>query len=145
MSTPTQPGYVEAVVGQLGVVNANGALLLPGCLTKDTKVVLVSAFNHGLEDGDEPIGMGEVFEEDGHIIFRGRLSVWMPRPRAIHDRLRVMGRKTRWSIAFEILQSHEESRDGRTIEVIRQLRVYEVSPVAQPASAGTYTRALVPI
>lgn len=144
MSNPHLPGYVEIVATLLNEPDDEGLILAPGCLSRSRSVVLISDYDHSILQGDEAMGMGSMCEEGSVLVFRGRYDIWLPRPRAVFDLLQVVAPRVRWSIGFDILESHEEVRAGKRVKVVTQADVWEISPVSKPASKGTYTRAITP-
>lgn len=132
------PGQVEAIVATMGVPCLNDRMFAPGSI-ESGRLVFISIFDHLVLKGDEAVGMGTVFVEGNVVVLRGRYDIHTPRGRGAHERVRAMGHRVRWSLGFNILDSHREEVAGRSLEVITRAWPIEVSPVWKPADPSTRT------
>lgn len=132
---------IEAVVGQLGVVDRDGDIVAETAVEADD--VLLSDYGHSVVLRlDPPVGAGRIRVDDaGRLIFRGE---YFATDRAEQARrvVRALGGRGRWSIGYRVHESREpgelERRRGAR-QVLTRVEVFEVSPVATPAASGTAT------
>lgn len=131
----------EAVVATLGVVDHDGDVLLPGALVGQA-VPVYPAHVHA----SVPLGKAWLEERGAEVIARGEFNLSEPGQTwcsAIKFDLDAEHGPPlqQWSFAFTIPPGGAsiEERAGRTIRVLRELEVLEVSPVLRGAGIGTRT------
>lgn len=131
-------GAVVARLARLGVVDLQGDIVEPGCLGGPAPVV-ISGWNHSAYQGAIPVGTGTVAEEGGYLVLRGRLLLATQGGREVHEVLRALGPRGRWSWGFSIVESRPDKVDGARVRRLVRIRVSEASPVLSPASIGSGT------
>ena len=95
-----------------------------------------------------PIGKGRVFEKDGDAFAEFRLNLDTEAGKQWHAALKFdldskNGKPLQeWSYGFKVLESVDETRDGKSIRVLKRLEVFEVSPVVKGSGVGTGTVAI---
>ena len=90
-----------------------------------------------------PIGKGRVFEKGDHAFAEFKLNLDIQAGKEWHQALLFDMKNgeplTEWSYGFRVLESHEDTRDGKGVRVLEKLDVFEVSPVVKGAGVGTHT------
>lgn len=131
-------GEIKAVFATLDVIDRDGDVLLPKSI--GTQRVRLSAYGHQSWAGAMPIGKGEVVEQGNEAIFAGRVFLDMPHAKEQFDLVRNMGDLQEWSFSLQDVVAENAQRDGKSVRMIKSVRVHEVSPVF--AGAGLDTRLL---
>lgn len=143
--TPTQfkideAGSVSVAFAQLNVIDRDGDLTLPGAFP--TKAVPMSAYGHTSWMGELPIGKGTVHEEGEWAIFDGQFLMETDQGRNAYHTVKAMADLQEWSYGYDPLDYAYETRDGKTVRILRKQDPLEVSPVLIGAGLGTHTRAI---
>lgn len=131
-------GEIRAVFATLDVIDRDGDVLLPKSI--GTQRVRLSSYGHQSWAGAMPIGKGEAVEQGNEAIFAGRVFLDMPHAKEQFDLVRNMGDLQEWSFSLQDVVSDNVQRDGKSVRMIKSVRVHEVSPVF--AGAGLHTRLL---
>lgn len=132
-----QPGAVVACFSTFGIVD------------KDSDIVLASAFTDGQEvpltwhhEWNRPVGKGVIRVDADRAVFDGAFFLETQAGMEAYKTVKAMGSLQEYSWGFQVLDSSYESRDGRAVRVIKQAKVYEVSPVLVGAGENTRTLAI---
>jgi hypothetical protein len=137
-------GEVEAIVGNIGVVDLDGDVILPGAIAPGNRVQF-SSWEHDLViQKAAPAGIGTMVEEDGNVVLRGRFFTTTERGREALATVKELGEDGRWSFGFP-------NRTAKTARLTPELKALgarralsyidpmEVSPVFRPAGLMTRT------
>ncbi len=93
-----------------------------------------------------PLGKGRVFEKGDEAFVEFKLNLDTVAGKDWHAALKfdlANGKPIQeWSYGFRVLESQEETRDGKRVRVLEKLDVFEVSPVVKGAGVGTGTVAI---
>lgn len=143
-------GEVTAVVYQLGEVDRDREVVMPGAFADGTRVRL-SEYGHSLilsqvrgtgEPAEPPVGKGVLVNENGRAVFRGKYFLSTTRGREAFATAKEMGPDQPWSFTFWVTESQPASEEWRAKgarRVITAIEPFEVSPVTISASRDTYT------
>lgn len=132
-------GHVRAVFATLDVVDHDGDILTKGAIP-DNAPVVISGFNHeAWQAGAWPIGKGTVRVQGNQAILNGQLFLNTDAGAEAYELLAQLGDLAEWSFGFNIV---DPDRDAKGHRIIRQVDLFEVSPVLKGAGVGTRTMAL---
>ena len=90
-----------------------------------------------------PIGKGRIFEQGDEALAEFKLNLDIPSGQAWHKALQfdlANGKALQeWSFGFQVIDAADETRDGSSVRVLKELDVFEVSPVVLGAGVDTGT------
>lgn len=133
-------GVVRARFATLGVKDLDGDVTEPGAFGKQR--VKVSAFNHGSWGSGLPVGVGQIQEKGDEVIADLKFFMDTTHGRDHFETVKGLGDLGEWSYGFDVAESRqptEEERQKGVRRVLKQLKVFEVSPVLRGAGVGTAT------
>ena len=141
-TTDDEKGNVEAVFSVFNNLDSDGDVVVPGAIKsgfKDDQVPMVFAHKW-----DQPIGKGKIVQEDDKAVFKGKFFMGTEEA---YNLAKEMGDLQEWSFGFRIndYEVSEFKKDGESVGDVRYLKdleVYEVSPVLVGANRQTYTLAI---
>ena len=140
-----EKGSVEAVFSVFNKLDTDGDVVLPSAIKsgfKDDQVPMVFAHKW-----DQPIGKGVITSDDEKATFRGNFFMDTEAGKEAYHLAKAMADLQEWSFGFRINDSEVKeykSEDGDEISArfLKDLTVYEVSPVLVGANRETYTLAI---
>ena len=140
-----EKGSVEAVFSVFNKLDTDGDVVLPSAIKsgfKDDQVPMVFAHKW-----DQPIGKGVITSDDEKATFRGNFFMDTEAGKEAYHLAKAMADLQEWSFGFRINDSEVKeykSEDGDEISArfLKDLTVYEVSPVLVSANRETYTLAI---
>ena len=133
-------GYIEAAFAQLDVVDHDGDITRPGAFPQ--KSVPMSAYGHTSWDGALPVGKGDIVEEDGWAVFKGQFFMDTTHGRDAFVTVKGLGDLAEYSYGYNVTDGGPSTVGGKSVNEIRALEVWEVSPVLRGAGIGTHTLAI---
>ena len=144
-TTDDEKGNVEAVFSVFNNLDSDGDVVVPGAIKsgfKDDQVPMVFAHKW-----DQPIGKGKIVQEDDKAVFKGKFFMGTEAGKEAYNLAKEMGDLQEWSFGFRIndYEVAEFKKDGESVGDVRYLKdleVYEVSPVLVGANRQTYTLAI---
>lgn len=132
-------GEVEAVFSTLDVVDKDGDIT-PASAFRDGQRVKISAYNHSIWDGAMPVGVGTIHVDGNEAILKGRFFMSTTGGRETFEVVKALGESQEWSYGFEVMDSEKDTKDGKPVRILKDLNVFEVSPVFIGAGVNTHTR-----
>ena len=132
-----------AKIATLEAVDHDGDTYEPGAFGEQQVKVLAGHSWDGV-----PLGKGRVFEKDGDALVEFKLNLETDAGQQWHKALKFDLDKSNgpplqeWSYGFKVLESVDETREGKSIRVLKRLEVFEVSPVVKGSGVGTGTIAI---
>ena len=138
-------GKVEAVFSVFNTVDSDGDVVLPNSIKSgfgDKGVAMV--WGH---DWKDVIGRGEIVTDNDKAVFKGEFIMDTERGREAYNTVKAMGDLQQWSFGYEVVDSEKGAfqKDGfetQDVRYLKELRVWEVSPVLVGANQETYTLAV---
>jgi len=135
-------GSVEAVFSVFNNIDTDGDVVLPGAIKsgfKDNQVPMVFAHKW-----DQPIGKGVISQDDDKATFTGNFFMDTEAGKEAYHLAKGMADLQEWSFGFRINDAEVKefkSEDGEEISArfLKDLTVFEVSPVLVGANRETYT------
>ena len=137
-------GKVEAVFSIFNEMDSDGDVVLPESIKSgygDKGVAMV--WGH---DWKDVIGRGEIVQDGEKATFKGQFIMDTARGREAFNTVKAMGDLQQWSFGYEVVDSENGkfTKDGIETDVryLKDLRVWEVSPVLVGANQNTHTLAV---
>ena len=134
-------GKVEAGFSKFNEIDSDNDVVLPGSIKSgfgDKGVAMVWA-----HDWQKVIGRGEIEQDEEKAIFKGQFIMDTQEGRDAYATVKAMGDLQQWSFGYEVLDSENGSfqKDGKSSDAryLKELKVWEVSPVLVGANQNTYT------
>ena len=140
-----EKGSVEAVFSVYNNQDSDGDVVLPGAVKsgfKDNQVPMVFAHKW-----DQPIGKGTITEGEESAVFKGSFFMETEAGKEAYNLVKSMGDLQQWSFGFRVNDSEmgklqKDGEDEADVRFLKDLTVYEVSPVLVGANQETYTLAI---
>ena len=140
-----EKGSVEAVFSVYNNQDSDGDVVLPGAVKsgfKDNQVPMVFAHKW-----DQPIGKGTITEGEESAVFKGSFFMETEAGKEAYNLVKSMGDLQQWSFGFRVNDSEmgklqKDGEDESDVRFLKDLTVYEVSPVLVGANQETYTLAI---
>jgi phage head maturation protease len=136
-------GRVEAVFSTFGVIDHDGDMTEPSAFEHGSKV-LISAYNHKSWEGALPAGKGTIEVTASGARLKGQFFMNTQHGRDTFETVKALAADGLgdWSYGFEVKESDREDHEGKSVRVLKKLKVFEVSPVIKGAGIGTQTLAV---
>lgn len=134
-------GSFEAVFATLNVRDKDGDVIVPGSI-ENGEPVRISAYNHSSWGGALPVGKGKITEENDELVVRGKFFKTTDAGRETYNTVKELDDLTEWSFGFDTIEAESGELDGKRVNFLRKLKVYEVSPVLLGAGINTRTTAI---
>ena len=132
-------GEVNAVIATLNVKDHDGDVTLPGAFGEQ-EVPIVPTHNWG----SVPLGKAKIREDGDDVVAEMRCNLDIEDGRKWYSALKFDFEngppKQEYSYGYDILESDRGTQDGEPVQLLKKLKVIEVSPVM--LGAGKYTRTL---
>ena len=146
LTTDEIEGKVEAVFSNFNEVDSDGDVVLAGSIKSgfgEKGVAMVWA-----HDWKDVVGRGEIIQDDEKAVFKGQFIMDTERGRDAFNTVKAMGELQQWSFGYEVLDAENGmfKKDGSENEIevrfLKDVKVWEVSPVLVGANQNTYTMAV---
>lgn len=133
-------GHVSAVFSTFGVVDKDGDVTQKGAI-KDGTPVVISAYNHQSWGGALPVGKGHVRVTGDEAHLDGQFFLNTTHGRDTFETVKQLAAEGlgEWSYGFDVVDSGRDEVEGKSVRVLKELRVHEVSPVMLGAGNNTRT------
>jgi hypothetical protein len=132
-------GQATARFASFGLVDADGDLTEPGAFGPDGQEVIVSAYGHRSWAGDLPVGKA-VLRSD-HTAAYADLQFFMDTQagRDTFSVLRSLGDLQEFSYGYRVEEAAPgtDPKSGQRIQILRRVKVHEISPVLKGAGVNT--------
>lgn len=140
-----EKGAVEAVFSVYNNLDSDGDVVIPGAIKsgfKDNQVPMVFAHKW-----DQPIGKGVIETHDDKAVFKGSFFMGTEAGKEAYNLAKEMGDLQEWSFGFrindyEVAPFQKDGLDEVEARYLKDLEVFEVSPVLVGANRETYTLAI---
>lgn len=135
-------GQVEAVFSIFNSLDSDGDVVMPGAVKsgfKNNQVPMV--WSH---KWDMPIGKGTIKQDKDKAVFKGEFFMDTESGKEAYNLVKNMGDMQQWSFGYKVNDSEFAKADGQDSDAryLKDLTVYEVSPVLVGANQDTYTLAI---
>ena len=140
-----ESGQVEAVFSIFNSLDSDGDVVMPGAVKsgfKNDQVPMV--WSH---KWDMPIGKGTITQDDAKAVFKGEFFMDTESGKEAYNLVKNMGDMQQWSFGYKVNDSEfgktkDDGGDDTNARYLKDLTVYEVSPVLVGANQDTYTLAI---
>lgn len=133
-------GTVRAVFATFATIDHDGDVILPGALTNGAEVV-ISAYGHQSHVGALPVGKGRVVTTTTEAILDGEFFLDTTAGRDTFTTVKNLGPLGEWSFSLHDVVSERGTWKGEPANLLKSIRVKEVSPVLMGAGINTRTLA----
>jgi hypothetical protein len=127
-------GKFQAIFSRFDVIDHDGDVTVPGAFS-DGERVRVSYWGHRWQD--LPVGRGVIRSDDEKAWIDGELFLSTEGGRETYETLKGLDDLAEFSYGFEIIESESGEFGGRSVQYLKKLKVFEVSPVLLGAGIGT--------
>lgn len=137
-------GSFTARIATLNVIDKDGDVTLPGAFPQG-KEILISAYQHESWMGALPVGKGVIREEKDDVFVDGEFNLSTDTGKEHYETVKFAPQLTEWSYGFIIKRLDEESewnQNPKVYRVLKELDVFEASPVLRGAGENTTTLAI---
>ena len=133
-------GEFEAVFATLGVIDHDGDVIEKGAIS-DGAPVVISPYGHTVWKGEAPVGTGTIHEVCDQAVCKGRYFLNTTKGREDFETVKSLAEAGQGEWSFGLLDVKAERGDlnGVKANLIKSVRVPEVSPVFIGAGIGTGT------
>lgn len=142
LSFDEEAGTVEAVFSVFNEVDSDGDVVLPKSIRSgygDKGVAMV--WGH---DWKNIIGKGKIIQDDDKAVFKGSFNLNTNAGKEAYETVKAMSDLQQWSFGFEVLDSEvgmfqKDGGEEKEVRYLKDLKVWEVSPVMVGANQNTGT------
>jgi len=135
-------GKVEAVFSVFNEMDSDGDVVMPNAIKSgygDSGVAMVWA-----HDWKNPIGRGVIKQDGDKATFKGQFIMDTQAGKDAFNTVKAMGDLQQWSFGYEVLdyENGTYQKDSETpvdARYLKELNVWEVSPVLVGANQNTFT------
>ena len=131
-------GVIHAVFATLNVKDHDGDVTIPGAFEQGAEVV-VSSYNHTSWQGALPVGKGRIEANDNEAILKAQFFMDTQHGRDTFTTVKELGPLGEWSYGYDVLDQEPGQHKGEKANILKKLRVKEVSPVLIGAGINTQT------
>ncbi|MCW2736106.1 hypothetical protein [Nocardioides sp.] len=135
-------GEVSAVFSTFNHLDLDGDVTLPGAI-KDGAEVVISAYGHQSHYGALPVGRGKIRTTPTVAILEGQFFMSTESGRDTFEIVKELGELGEWSYSLHDVVSERGTWQGEPANLLKSIRVKEVSPVLLGAAGPGATRTLV--
>lgn len=139
-----EAGQFVARFSTLNVIDHDGDVTLPGAFKSGTTVP-VSAFGHSSWNDALNVGYATIRETAGEAIAEGGFYLDTQHGDNHYKTLKnnlARGITQEWSYGFAVTRQEFGEYEGKSVRFIKEVDVFEVSPVLKGAGKGTATLAM---
>lgn len=133
-------GTVRAVFSTFNVIDHGGDVVLPGAIQNGAEVV-ISAYGHRSHYGELPVGKGRIVTTSSEAILEGQFFLDTIAGRDTFTTVKNLGPLGEWSYSLHDVVSERGTWNGQPANLLKSIRVKEVSPVLLGESLNTRTLA----
>jgi hypothetical protein len=132
-------GIVVAQFAQLNVVDHDGDVTLPGAFRKGAPVAVSPYAHASMRGSSAPVAKGTITEAGDFALAELQYNLKTHAGREAFETVRFMGDDQEWSYGYDIVDAEFGMHDGRRVQFLKDLDVFEISPVLRGAGVGTRT------
>jgi hypothetical protein len=132
-------GTASAVFSTFGVKDHDNDVVVAGAIADGTEVV-IGAYNHfSVRGGALPVGKGLIHADASKAWVDLNFFMDTEAGRDHWSVVKQLGQLQEYSYTFKILDAAPGRLHGEPVQFLKDLDVFEVSPVIRGASIGTHT------
>lgn len=135
-------GHINFRFAKLGVVDKDGDMIFPGSIQSGKKVLL-SAWNHTSWNAGLSIGKGTISEIAGYLVFDGDFNLKTEIGREHYETVKFNEDLQEYSFGYDAKTwDYSQDDSGKRIRNLKELDVFEASPVLLGAGIETGTNSI---
>jgi hypothetical protein len=132
-------GEVSALVASLNVVDLDGDYATAASFTEGEQLI-ISPWNHASMNAHAmPVGKGVLHVDSTQVTVEAQYFLMTEAGRAAFEVVKEMGFHQEWSYGYQILDQGPITIDGRQVNHLKRVHIFEASPVWKGAGVGTQT------
>lgn len=140
-------GKVQAVFSLFDDIDSDGDVVLPSAIKSGFDPVNDEVPMVWAHQWDKPIGRGKIVKDDSKAVFDGEFFMDTESGNEAYKLVKNMGNLQQWSFGFRVNDSEfgkfkKDNEDETEVRYLKDLSVYEVSPVLVGANQDTFTMAI---
>jgi HK97 family phage prohead protease len=138
-------GKVSAVFSVFNEIDSDGDVVLPKSIRSGYgNKGVVMCWGH---DWKQIIGKGQITQDDDKAVFTGEFNMNTNAGKEAYETVKAMGDIQQWSFGFEVHDSEvgmftKDGQDEQEVRFLKDVKVWEVSPVLVGANQNTHTLAV---
>jgi hypothetical protein len=136
-----KPGFFTARIATLNVVDKDGDVTLNGA-APNGKSILISAYQHGSWSGGLPVGNGVIRETGDELFVDGEFYLNTVSGKEHYETIKNAPELQEWSYGLRVTAVDDQSewnKNPNVWRVIKQMDIFEASPVLRGAGINTAT------
>ncbi len=142
-----QKGQVKAVFSLFNDIDSDGDVVLPQAIKSGFDQESETVPMVWAHQWDKPIGKGRIVKDDEKAVFDGEFFMDTESGEEAYKLVKNMGNLQQWSFGFRVNDSEfgkfkKDGKDETEVRYLKDLSVYEVSPVLVGANQETFTMAI---
>jgi HK97 family phage prohead protease len=143
-----EEGKVKAVFSVFNDVDSDGDVVLPTAIKSGFDPVNEEVPMVWAHQWDKPIGRGKIVKDGEKAVFDGEFFMDTDSGSEAYKLVKNMGNLQQWSFGFRVEDSEygkfkkSSDQDEQDVRYLKNLSVYEVSPVLVGANQDTFTMAI---
>ncbi|MFI7643733.1 HK97 family phage prohead protease [Nonomuraea sp. NPDC049400] len=133
-------GEVRAVFSTFNAIDSDNDVTLPGAF-EDGAPVRISAYGHTSWQGALPVGKGVIRQTDEGAVLEGQFFMNTAHGRDTFATVKELSEAglQEWSYGFDITNAEPGEWNGKSVRLLKKVKVHEVSPVLLGAGVNTRT------
>tara|TARA_R100001440_G_scaffold70521_2_gene92978 strand:- start:3935 stop:4771 length:837 start_codon:yes stop_codon:yes gene_type:complete len=141
----TDNGTVEAVFSVFNEIDSDNDVVLPNAIRSGYgEKGVVMCWGH---DWKQIIGKGKIVTDENKATFKGKFNMTTNAGKEAYETVKAMEDMQQWSFGFEVNDSEmgsftKDSGESQEVRYLKDVKVWEVSPVMVGANQNTYTLAI---
>lgn len=132
-------GSFKAVFSMFDVIDHDNDVTEKSAFTKGQEVRIAS---WGHKWSELPVGKGSIAFNDVEAWVDGQFFLDTEGGSETYKTVKNLGSLQEWSYGFHVLEEVSGVKDGKDVNILKKLDVFEVSPVLLGAGIGTRTEAI---
>jgi len=134
-----EPGEFRAIFSTFNAIDHDGDVTVPGAF-QEGQAVRIAYWGHRWQD--LPVGRGAIHQDEEKAWVDGRFFLDTIAGKETYQTIKNLDELQEWSYGYDIEMSDLGQFEGQDVQFLRQLTVYEVSPVMLGAGIGTHTETI---
>ncbi len=140
-------GKVRAVFSLFDDIDSDGDVVLPSAIKSGFDPINDEVPMVWAHQWDKPIGRGKIVKDDSKAVFDGEFFMDTESGNEAYKLVKNMGNLQQWSFGFRVNDSEygkfkKDNTEETEVRYLKDLSVYEVSPVLVGANQDTFTMAI---
>ena len=141
----TENGTVEAVFSVFNEIDSDNDVVLPNAIRSGYgEKGVVMCWGH---DWKQIIGKGKIVTDENKATFKGKFNMNTNAGKEAYETVKAMEDMQQWSFGFEVNDSEmgtftKDGGESQEVRYLKDVKVWEVSPVMVGANQNTYTLAI---